>query len=171
LISRMAAAASTVSPLAKYKIVFLGDQGVGKTSVITRFMYDKFESTYQVPNCSPLTPYSDDCDRATSEVRNTACTYSACVVGRSCPASRPGVAPRRPLGSISFRRRCISRTGLYGCNYGTQLVKNDSARSSPPIFAIPPSRSSYTTSATANHSSVWGRNAQPHHGAHVRARR
>lgn len=32
--------------LAKYKIVFLGDQGVGKTSLITRFMYDTFDSHY-----------------------------------------------------------------------------------------------------------------------------
>ena len=39
----------TVSPLAKYKLVFLGDQSVGKTSIITRFMYDKFDNTYQVP--------------------------------------------------------------------------------------------------------------------------
>jgi Ras-related protein Rab-6A len=38
---------STVSPLAKYKLVFLGDQSVGKTSIITRFMYDKFDNTYQ----------------------------------------------------------------------------------------------------------------------------
>ena len=38
----------TVSPLAKYKLVFLGDQSVGKTSIITRFMYDKFDNTYQV---------------------------------------------------------------------------------------------------------------------------
>ncbi|KAK4802392.1 hypothetical protein SAY86_000595 [Trapa natans] len=36
-----------VSALAKYKLVFLGDQSVGKTSVITRFMYDKFDNTYQ----------------------------------------------------------------------------------------------------------------------------
>lgn len=34
--------------LAKYKLVFLGDQSVGKTSIITRFMYDTFDSTYQV---------------------------------------------------------------------------------------------------------------------------
>merc|ERR1712060_703394 len=34
-------------PLAKYKLVFLGDQSVGKTSIITRFMYDKFDTTYQ----------------------------------------------------------------------------------------------------------------------------
>ncbi|XP_042042271.1 ras-related protein RABH1e-like [Salvia splendens] len=36
-----------VSPLAKYKLVFIGDQSVGKTSIITRFMYDKFDTTYQ----------------------------------------------------------------------------------------------------------------------------
>lgn len=40
-----------VSALAKYKLVFLGDQSVGKTSIITRFMYDKFDNTYQVPHC------------------------------------------------------------------------------------------------------------------------
>jgi len=33
--------------LSKYKLVFLGDQSVGKTSIITRFMYDTFDSTYQ----------------------------------------------------------------------------------------------------------------------------
>ncbi|XP_039009590.1 ras-related protein RABH1e-like isoform X2 [Hibiscus syriacus] len=38
---------ATVSPLAKYKLVFLGDQSAGKTSIITRFMYDKFDTTYQ----------------------------------------------------------------------------------------------------------------------------
>nr|KJB48800.1 hypothetical protein B456_008G090100 [Gossypium raimondii] len=38
---------ATVSPLAKYKLVFLGDQSIGKTSIITRFMYDKFDTTYQ----------------------------------------------------------------------------------------------------------------------------
>lgn len=43
----MGTAAATVSPLAKYKLVFLGDQSVGKTSIITRFMYDKFDNTYQ----------------------------------------------------------------------------------------------------------------------------
>ena len=50
----MAGVSLSVSPLAKYKIVFLGDQSVGKTSVITRFMYDKFESTYQVRSAAAL---------------------------------------------------------------------------------------------------------------------
>ncbi|XP_050284983.1 ras-related protein RABH1b isoform X2 [Quercus robur] len=36
-----------VSALAKYKLVFLGDQFVGKTNIITRFMYNKFDNTYQ----------------------------------------------------------------------------------------------------------------------------
>mmetsp|Transcript_20305 Transcript_20305/g.77744 ORF Transcript_20305/g.77744 Transcript_20305/m.77744 type:complete len:211 (+) Transcript_20305:55-687(+) len=43
----MSAATYSVNPLAKYKLVFLGDQSVGKTSIITRFMYDTFDSTYQ----------------------------------------------------------------------------------------------------------------------------
>lgn len=34
--------------LNKYKLVFLGEQAVGKTSIITRFMYDTFDTNYQV---------------------------------------------------------------------------------------------------------------------------
>ncbi|ORZ30071.1 ras-related protein rab-6A-like protein [Catenaria anguillulae PL171] len=35
------------SHLKKFKLVFLGEQSVGKTSLITRFMYDTFDSAYQ----------------------------------------------------------------------------------------------------------------------------
>merc|ERR1711976_518830 len=35
------------NPLRKFKLVFLGKQSVGKTSLITRFMYDSFDNTYQ----------------------------------------------------------------------------------------------------------------------------
>ncbi|RZC34994.1 Ras and/or Nfu N domain containing protein [Asbolus verrucosus] len=31
----------------KYKLVFLGEQSVGKTSIITKFMYDSFDTAYQ----------------------------------------------------------------------------------------------------------------------------
>ncbi|KAK4511019.1 Nuclear transport factor 2 [Mucor velutinosus] len=41
------ASAEFSSPLRKYKLVFLGEQSVGKTSLITRFMYDTFDNTYQ----------------------------------------------------------------------------------------------------------------------------
>ncbi|KAL9109476.1 MAG: hypothetical protein Q9227_005811 [Pyrenula ochraceoflavens] len=35
------------NPMKKFKLVFLGEQSVGKTSLITRFMYDSFDNTYQ----------------------------------------------------------------------------------------------------------------------------
>jgi Ras-related protein Rab-6A len=38
---------SSGQPLTKYKLVFLGDTSVGKTAIITRFMYDTFDNTYQ----------------------------------------------------------------------------------------------------------------------------
>ncbi|KAG0165646.1 Ras- protein Rab-6B [Apophysomyces sp. BC1034] len=41
------AANDIANPLKKFKLVFLGEQSVGKTSLITRFMYDTFDNTYQ----------------------------------------------------------------------------------------------------------------------------
>jgi Ras-related protein Rab-6A len=43
----MSASADFSNPLRKFKLVFLGEQSVGKTSLITRFMYDSFDNTYQ----------------------------------------------------------------------------------------------------------------------------
>ena len=36
-----------LAPLSKYKVVFLGDQGTGKTSMIKSFMYGSFDQSYQ----------------------------------------------------------------------------------------------------------------------------
>ncbi|PNH27623.1 hypothetical protein BJF96_g9085 [Verticillium dahliae] len=41
------ASGSYNNPLKKFKLVFLGEQSVGKTSLITRFMYDSFDNMYQ----------------------------------------------------------------------------------------------------------------------------
>lgn len=38
----------TIPPLLKYKIVFLGDQAVGKSSIINRFIYDIFDGNEHV---------------------------------------------------------------------------------------------------------------------------
>lgn len=38
---------SNRNQLNKFKFVFLGEQSVGKTSIITRFMYDTFDNNYQ----------------------------------------------------------------------------------------------------------------------------
>ena len=48
----------SIKPLRKYKVVFLGKQSVGKTSLITRFMYDSFDNTYQVNYLSVTTKMS-----------------------------------------------------------------------------------------------------------------
>lgn len=42
----------TIPPLLKYKIVFLGDQAVGKSSIINRFIYDIFDGNEHVPPSS-----------------------------------------------------------------------------------------------------------------------
>ncbi|KAI8821528.1 putative YPT6-GTP-binding protein of the rab family [Fimicolochytrium jonesii] len=50
-------------PLRKFKLVFLGEQSVGKTSLITRFMYDTFDNTYQATigiDFLSKTMYSDE---------------------------------------------------------------------------------------------------------------
>ena len=39
-------AADSTAPQMKYKIVFLGDQSVGKTSLILRFTQDSFDVKY-----------------------------------------------------------------------------------------------------------------------------
>jgi Ras-related protein Rab-6A len=44
----MAEARANIAPSAKYKIVFLGDQSVGKTSIINRFIFDIFDGKNHV---------------------------------------------------------------------------------------------------------------------------
>ncbi|MCO5569580.1 hypothetical protein L7F22_023295 [Adiantum nelumboides] len=39
--------AAQALPLCKHKVVFLGDQSVGKTSIITRFVHGNFNPTYE----------------------------------------------------------------------------------------------------------------------------
>uniref|UniRef100_A0A4W6DV72 RAB6B, member RAS oncogene family b n=1 Tax=Lates calcarifer TaxID=8187 RepID=A0A4W6DV72_LATCA len=50
----MSAGGDLGNPLRKFKLVFLGEQSVGKTSLITRFMYDSFDNTYQGSICGVM---------------------------------------------------------------------------------------------------------------------
>lgn len=47
-ISNLNLTKGTIPPLLKYKIVFLGDQAVGKSSIINRFIYDIFDGNDHV---------------------------------------------------------------------------------------------------------------------------
>ena len=49
-ISNLNLSKGTIPPLLKYKIVFLGDQAVGKSSIINRFIYDIFDGNEHVPH-------------------------------------------------------------------------------------------------------------------------
>ncbi|KAI1707315.1 ras family domain-containing protein [Ditylenchus destructor] len=56
------------NPLKKFKLVFLGEQSVGRTSLITRFMSDDFDDTYQIAIDVPnKTMYLEDKTVVTQE--------------------------------------------------------------------------------------------------------
>ncbi|CAJ1015662.1 ADP-ribosylation factor family/Ras of Complex, Roc, domain of DAPkinase/Gtr1/RagA G protein conserved region/Ras family, putative [Leishmania lindenbergi] len=45
--SKVSSVSASSSSTLKHKLVLLGDQSVGKTSILTRFMYDTFDQQYQ----------------------------------------------------------------------------------------------------------------------------
>lgn len=57
-ISNLNLSKGTIPPLLKYKIVFLGDQAVGKSSIINRFIYDIFDGNEHVFVTIPSDPPS-----------------------------------------------------------------------------------------------------------------
>lgn len=66
-ISNLNLSKGTIPPLLKYKIVFLGDQAVGKSSIINRFIYDIFDGNEHVP----IDPCSDQLSASTSSPKTS----------------------------------------------------------------------------------------------------
>ena len=70
-ISNLNVSKNTIPPVLKYKIVFLGDQAVGKSSIINRFIYDIFNGDEHVPSPSRRDPLlASTSSRRTSTSRN-----------------------------------------------------------------------------------------------------
>ena len=76
-------------PVSKYKIIFLGDQSVGKTSIVTRFMYDTFDTTYQVNSRNRVSPSQGTCAARSQSVFMVVyiflfiCLFSVCCSGNN----------------------------------------------------------------------------------------
>lgn len=113
--SQQAAAAAggkaPIVPRSKYKLVFLGDEAVGKTSVITRFMYDTFDNTYKVGCSCPVACTA----RMTLTLWHQPGKPRVSDVDRS---SLHGVASRSPSALTSCRKRCTWRTASCDYSYG-----------------------------------------------------
>mgnify|MGYP000844083343 CR=1 FL=1 len=82
--------------LSKYKLVFVGDQSVGKTSIINRFVYDQFDGKDHVRSAS---------------------IHSRYLISWFCS---------RQLVSISSRKRSTLMTKQSDFNCGIQRDKSDS---------------------------------------------
>jgi GTPase SAR1 family protein len=128
--------------------VFLGDQSVGKTSIITRFMYDKFDTTYQVRGRGRSVGSSSGACGAPHAARAQRTLPAAAPpqqrrapagrrpAGRrpAAPAAPPAASPGPPSlfhrsppraarprsASTSCRRQCTWRTAPSGCSSGAR---------------------------------------------------
>ncbi|KAE9534297.1 hypothetical protein AGLY_008387 [Aphis glycines] len=90
------------NPLRKFKLVFLGEQSVGKTSLITRFMYDSFDNTYQATigiDFLSKTMYLED---------RTMCSCTCRYEGCSCTDERRRFRPGPPESSAARSKVSVS---------------------------------------------------------------
>jgi hypothetical protein len=96
---------ANIPPLAKYKLVFLGDQSVGKTAIVQRFIFSTFDSSYQAT-------IGVRCGAA--RARGERADARGCLAGRL----------------ISSAGRWCSKTARCGCSSGTRRARSASGRSS-----------------------------------------
>ena len=72
----MSLSSSTVGGKIKFKIVLLGDQHVGKTSIIERFINDRYETTYDVSSIVSRLPLESTSSSEISpiKIKTTGCS-------------------------------------------------------------------------------------------------
>jgi len=121
--------------------VFLGDQSVGKTSIITRFMYDKFDTTYQATigiDFISKTMYLED-RTVRLQLWDTAGALCVPHLAPGSPATLTApLASRAPHGTAA----CSSSPppSTLDLPPSTLKARSASGRSSRPTSATPPSR-------------------------------
>ena len=109
-------------PLRKFKLVFLGEQS--GESLIYKLKDDHRLSMTNLISFFQLERHHSSLD--------------------SCMIPLTTLIKLR-LGSTSFQRPCISKTGQFDCSYGTLQVKNDSAASFQVTYVTRLSQSLSTT--------------------------
>lgn len=73
----MSLSSSTVGGRTKYKIVLLGDQQVGKTSIIERFINNRFEESYNVLAATSRPPSASTSLSKTSSTATDPTAYNS----------------------------------------------------------------------------------------------
>ena len=91
-------APSGMSRLRKYKLVFIGDQSVGKTSIISRFQFDTFDEHYQTTIGIDFVSKTVPVDDGTDAVVHRACRDAVCGRGGTLEAAALVPVPSPPPG-------------------------------------------------------------------------
>jgi len=133
-ISNLNLSKGTIPPLLKYKIVFLGDQAVGKSSIINRFIYDIFDGNEHV--ISP--PLSDPPSESISSPRTYFSRTKPSGFSSGTPQASKDLKPSFPTTSGTLQLQSSSmmspiETPSKVCRSGsmTSKTKEEKESSSP----------------------------------------
>ena len=116
------------APLAKFKVVFLGDSGAGKTSLIKTFIYGpgQFEANYSATIGIDFLAKV----RAGKESSGSISQHRVFEKTSSSPPAALCLASPRAPRLRARSRPFFSRTARCGCRFGTRRGRSASAHSS-----------------------------------------
>ena len=109
--SSAGAAASSTKALRKYKLVFIGDQAVGKTSIISSFMYGTFDSHYASTIGIDFVSKSVPVDDGTVRAAGRAGVGAQCVSRAPEPARLASPSPVPPPAPLMLAVQFPPRAG------------------------------------------------------------